>query len=394
MANQPFLVFNLLTLNYSPESGSIVNLSENELFAHENEQALLQAQPEEISVVSPAAQVVDESEEQVDARSGLPAEQVKPTSRPNVVLTQFHPRHVPEDESDDELDLFGSYHRKPTPQESETIHEPAATSPEVVIVDDDLADGEGDIDNEDVPETDAFHVVEDIIIDQMDVDQDVDKSQIGEAIEADQMSVDQHDIAEDQRQSPLELEDAGHLSDTSEALSAISKDVDNKMDTQLDLGPKIRFKAPIFPESSHPPEPLYLMPIKARPIFVLGAIAPLKAYNFAFDSEINVPPSKEAESSPATLLRSGTHAKYSLPPLKSLPAEYSRKNKSKQHKREKEREKNDAKRDTNDWAAMGLNKWAATISANPVWKKVSRATKCLTSREWAVSSYFCTVLSC
>ncbi len=357
MANQPFLVFNLLTLNYSPESGSIVNLSENELFAHENEQALLQAQPEEISVVSPAAQVVDESEEQVDARSGLPAEQVKPTSRPNVVLTQFHPRHVPEDESDDELDLFGSYHRKPTPQESETIHE-------------------------------------DIIIDQMDVDQDVDKSQIGEAIEADQMSVDQHDIAEDQRQSPLELEDAGHLSDTSEALSAISKDVDNKMDTQLDLGPKIRFKAPIFPESSHPPEPLYLMPIKARPIFVLGAIAPLKAYNFAFDSEINVPPSKEAESSPATLLRSGTHAKYSLPPLKSLPAEYSRKNKSKQHKREKEREKNDAKRDTNDWAAMGLNKWAATISANPVWKKVSRATKCLTSREWAVSSYFCTVLSC
>ncbi|KAF8350819.1 hypothetical protein F5887DRAFT_941061 [Amanita rubescens] len=370
-------------LSKDPESGSIVNLGENELFAHENEQ---ETQREEISVVSPVVLVVDESEEQVDARGGSPAEQVQPASRPNVVLTQFHPRHVPEDESDDELDLFGSYHRKPAPQESETIQELATTSPEVVIVDDDLADGEGDIDNEDVPESDAFHVVEDTTIDQMDVDQDVDKNQIGEAIEADRMSVDQRDIAEDQRQSPLELDEGGHLSDTSEdALSAISKDVDDGMDTQLDLGPKIQFKAPIFPESSYP-EPLYLMPNKApRPIFVLGAIAPLKAYNFAFDSEINVPPSKEAESPPATLLRSGTHAKYSLPPLKSLPAEYSRKNKSKQRKREKEREKNDAKRDTNDWTPMGLNKWAATINANPVWKKVSRATKCLSSREWAVA---------
>lgn len=389
MANQLFFVFKVLTLNYSPDSGSIVNLSENELFAHEKEQELLQAQPEEITVVSPVAQVVDESEEQVDARRGSPAEHVKPASRPNAVLTQLYPRHVPEDESDDELDLFGSYHRTPTPQESEAIQEPATSSPEVVIVDDDLVDGEGDIDNEEVPEIDAFHVAEDTI-DQMDVDQDVDKNQIGEAIEADQMSVDQHDVAEDHRQSPPELDDVGHLSDASEvALSAISKDVDDKMDIQPDLGPKIQFKATTtFPESSYPPEP-YLIPNKApRPIVVLGTIAPLKAYSFAFDSETNVPPSKEVESTAATLLRSGTHAKYSLPPLKLLPAEYSRKNKSKQRKREKEKEKNDAKRDTNDWTPMGLNKWAATINANPVWKKVSRATKCLTSREWAVSLYF------
>ncbi|KAG2061308.1 hypothetical protein BDR06DRAFT_986313 [Suillus hirtellus] len=76
---------------------------------------------------------------------------------------------------------------------------------------------------------------------------------------------------------------------------------------------------------------------------------------------------------------------YSLPPIKSLPPEYLRKGKSaKQKKRDKERDKADGKI-KDEWTPMGLTKWGATIRANPVWKKVSRATKCLSTRDWGVA---------
>lgn len=76
---------------------------------------------------------------------------------------------------------------------------------------------------------------------------------------------------------------------------------------------------------------------------------------------------------------------YSLPLIKSLPPEYLRKGKSaKQKKRDKERDKADGKM-KDEWTPMGLTKWGATIRANPVWKKVSRATKCLSTRDWGVA---------
>lgn len=76
---------------------------------------------------------------------------------------------------------------------------------------------------------------------------------------------------------------------------------------------------------------------------------------------------------------------YTLPPIKSLPPEYARKGKSaKQKKRDKDRDKTDGKI-KDEWAPMGLIKWGATIRANPVWKKVSRATKCLSTRDWGVA---------
>jgi chromatin modification-related protein VID21 len=84
---------------------------------------------------------------------------------------------------------------------------------------------------------------------------------------------------------------------------------------------------------------------------------------------------------------------YALPSLKLLPLEYSRKVKSAklQRKREKGREKNEGRRDKDgtrdDWYPLGLNRWAAAVSANPVWKRVSRASKCLSTREWAVGAF-------
>ena len=83
---------------------------------------------------------------------------------------------------------------------------------------------------------------------------------------------------------------------------------------------------------------------------------------------------------------------YTLPPLKSLPAEFHRKKTTKvQRKKEREREKEKAGGGSgmrDDWAPMGLNKWGASIRANPVYKKVGRATKCVTTREWNVGLSF------
>ncbi len=78
-------------------------------------------------------------------------------------------------------------------------------------------------------------------------------------------------------QSPpdLEVDSAGHLLDMSEeALSTVLRELDDKMDSQADICPKVQSKTLTFPESS---EPLCLMSNKAtRPIFILGLKALLK----------------------------------------------------------------------------------------------------------------------
>ncbi|KAG6891328.1 hypothetical protein C0992_008782 [Termitomyces sp. T32_za158] len=72
---------------------------------------------------------------------------------------------------------------------------------------------------------------------------------------------------------------------------------------------------------------------------------------------------------------------FTLPPLKSLNSDH-KKSKSMKRRREAAGVKEGRK---DDWAPMGLNKWAATVNANPVWKKVARASKCLTTREWVIA---------
>ncbi|KAG1730571.1 hypothetical protein EDB19DRAFT_1929409 [Suillus lakei] len=115
---------------------------------------------------------------------------------------------------------------------------------------------------------------------------------------------------------------------------------------------------------------------------------------FSFDEAGSEPPEEtlSAASTPVEAPRHQPHHQhhhfnpaYSLPPIKSLPPEYLRKGKSaKQKKRDKERDKADGKI-KDEWTPLGLTKWGATIRANPVWKKVSRATKCLSTRDWGVA---------
>ncbi|KZT28465.1 hypothetical protein NEOLEDRAFT_1175782 [Neolentinus lepideus HHB14362 ss-1] len=77
---------------------------------------------------------------------------------------------------------------------------------------------------------------------------------------------------------------------------------------------------------------------------------------------------------------------YTLPPLKALPPEFNRKGKpAKQRKRDKDRDKGDKTSERGDFAPLGVNRWGASLRANPVWKRVSRAQKCLSTRDWNVA---------
>ncbi|KAI0647240.1 hypothetical protein C8Q79DRAFT_1047538 [Trametes meyenii] len=80
----------------------------------------------------------------------------------------------------------------------------------------------------------------------------------------------------------------------------------------------------------------------------------------------------------------GPEPPYPLPPLSLLPLEFSRRGKStkRERKRDKERDKGETRKE--EWAPMSLTKWAAVLRANPVHKKLSRATKCLSTRDWSV----------
>lgn len=134
------------------------------------------------------------------------------------------------------------------------------------------------------------------------------------------------------------------------------------------------------------------VPHRQITLFIPGPSFPipgLPAYNFDMESE----PEPIRPISPEQP-RSHFNPIYNLPPLKTLPAEFHRKPKptKQQRKREKEREKNerasergDGRRENKeDWVPMGIHKWGATMRANPVYKKVARAPKCLSTREWNV----------
>ncbi|KAI0320083.1 hypothetical protein OF83DRAFT_1106517 [Amylostereum chailletii] len=86
--------------------------------------------------------------------------------------------------------------------------------------------------------------------------------------------------------------------------------------------------------------------------------------------------------------------KYAFPPLKALPLEYQRRGKLNklQRKREKGKdrgekgmEKADGRKEgKDDWTPLGANRWNATLHANPLWMKVSRVTKTMSTRDWGV----------
>ncbi|THV07920.1 hypothetical protein K435DRAFT_741376 [Dendrothele bispora CBS 962.96] len=165
----------------------------------------------------------------------------------------------------------------------------------------------------------------------------------------------------------------------------------------------IRSSVPPLPSEYNygTPEPIVLAD-PPPPVFIKAPTLPPYSGFGKFDlptdlSSLHPPtsPKSPSQSQPRHPLGSD----YPLPPVDSLPIEFSRKKRLKQQKKkEREREKGEVKREKdkekdkdggkdggNDWAPWGVNRWIATIKTNPVHKKVSKATKCLTTRDWSVA---------
>lgn len=99
--------------------------------------------------------------------------------------------------------------------------------------------------------------------------------------------------------------------------------------------------------------------------------------------KVELPQQPEIPQAAATpALHHALKSDYPLPPLQSLPPEFNRK---KSNKRKKDRDRGD-KSQKDDILPMGVNRWTAMLTANPVYKRMSKSAKCLSSKDWSASA--------
>jgi chromatin modification-related protein VID21 len=469
----------------SPETGTIANLVENELFAPSLSQHAPSPPPSKGKPDTEAPRRSRRSKsrvvEVVDPPTDVPMEIVYDPPSPSRRSTSTHAEELESDdllatappeglpsrahsaslqphdiqESDDELDLIGS----PAPESVKTIsraesviHIIHSSSGQVVEVEADVPDGDTldpilleeaivpDIAPEEVV-LEEEHVVplqEETVV---ALEPEADEAEFEAAqksSEEDEMVVDEQPISPadeagdesiavkevlvvEEEQDTLDKEHTEEQQQPSQEdvkMGVSEEQIPQEEGSQVEEIPPPQ-QHPAFEDggeltlpsspvisATRSPQPyqpqLPITPVTAgpaqRPVIILGPSSPFPGLP-TFDFDL-IPPAEP--SSPRTPIspvqpRHQFNPQYTLPPLKALPVEFNRKGKptKQQRKREKEREKNagsekgDGRKDKDnkdDWVPMGLNKWGATVRTNPVWKKVSRASKCLSTREWGVSA--------
>jgi chromatin modification-related protein VID21 len=134
-------------------------------------------------------------------------------------------------------------------------------------------------------------------------------------------------------------------------------------------------QAVFIPSTSSPslqqtPRSSIVIPTPSEPALSMGR------YNLELPPQPDIP---QMTATPA--LHHTLKSDYPLPPLQSLPPEFNRK---KSTKRKKDRDRSD-KSQKDDILPMGINRWNAMLSANPVYKRMSKSAKCLSSKDWSVS---------
>jgi chromatin modification-related protein VID21 len=151
------------------------------------------------------------------------------------------------------------------------------------------------------------------------------------------------------------------------------------------LPPTTLARAPVL---ALPPSAFILPPKPSTEVFIPATLAPVgESPQYSLDL---------VTTEPRSLITSewlnpefSLNRNYTLPSAKSLPLDQQRRLKLGKSLRKKEKEKDkgpESRKDaTDDWMPLGINKWGVTIKANPLWKRVSRATKTMTTRDWNVS---------
>jgi chromatin modification-related protein VID21 len=137
-----------------------------------------------------------------------------------------------------------------------------------------------------------------------------------------------------------------------------------------------------------PPSAFILPPKPSTEIFIPASLTPIgESPQYALDIAAVEP--RSLTTSEWLNPEFSLNRNYTLPPAKSLPLDQQRRLKLGKSLRKKDKEKDkgpESRKDgTDDWIPLGINKWGVTIKANPLWKRVSRATKTMTTRDWNVS---------
>ena len=145
--------------------------------------------------------------------------------------------------------------------------------------------------------------------------------------------------------------------------------------------------APV-PVLALPPSAFILPPKPSTEIFIPVSLTPVgESPQYALDMAAVEP--RSLTTSEWLNPEFSLNRNYTLPPAKSLPLDQQRRLKLGKSLRKKDKEKDkgpESRKDgTDDCIPLGINKWGVTIKANPLWKRVSRATKTMTTRDWNVS---------
>nr|GAT59655.1 predicted protein [Mycena chlorophos] len=147
--------------------------------------------------------------------------------------------------------------------------------------------------------------------------------------------------------------------------------------------------APSTPKTpaSIPQPPTIVTP---RSTVLTPEATPVTAPPVAMDVSPASKPEEPANAAPNTGKVAASHLhgfepNYTLPPLKIMSADFSRKSKPGKQLR-KHKDKNGAGgKEKDDWAPLGVSRWGALLRANPVHTKLARAPKCLSTRDWGVA---------
>lgn len=191
--------------------------------------------------------------------------------------------------------------------------------------------------------------------------------------------------------SEAALEDVDVHMEDMDVVSSIDSE-DQMVDKPVSPSPfqSVTSPSPIGPIKSSipfmhlgPSSPIQATPTPRPPVIILAPSISTDATSFTFDESPFVGP--EQQKSPGSpIIHQQSNLVYTLPSLRKLPQEFNRKVKTKIKKKDKDKDGEKGNPRKEESLPMGIQRWAATLNANPVWKRVSRPMKCLSSREWAV----------
>ncbi|KAL0070630.1 chromatin modification-related protein VID21 [Marasmius tenuissimus] len=157
----------------------------------------------------------------------------------------------------------------------------------------------------------------------------------------------------------------------------------------------------VVPEVTVRPADLFMVPMDARsepmadivpprPVFIPFPSSSYHSWDgVQFPSDFGADKNQSEPTAPPTRVRFNVEADYPLPPIKSLPLEFNPNKKgkyAKQKRKEREKvEKAGGQINKEEWTPWGFNRWIITIKTNPLYKRVSKSTKCLTTRDWSIA---------